>query len=294
MWTVVLAMLALTEPLTSPFSAEPEALDRACVARLASVSTEGVQPYAPFDHADGVLDVDLGITQPGECDLRLTFRSVNRNRMIRGKHALDYRLQAANGQWIETDGVNFEMLNTLRQGRTAQAIEIFAIMPEGQWLPPGVYIDRLIIQLYDGDRLLNENETRLAALVVSQATIQVAGSASAGFGYDGGASLDFGRLESGEEKSVYLFVQSNAKFLLNLSSEHQGRMTRVDKGFDGAFLDYDAWIDSRALDLRSPVSFRPGGLRRRPLELRVRIGDVAGKPAGDYRDTITVDVVLLE
>ena len=272
-----------------------------CTASLERVALRGSENYEPFSRRDTVVPIEIVLAQEGDCQLAFTFRSDQGERLGGLGDGLVFRLQDGGGRAFVLDGVRLQRVEGQGRSDGQTRLDLYALIPGGQVARPGYYDTSIVVQLVGGEQVLDEQVLQLGIHVLPQVNIGVAGSAGAGFSNAGGATLDFGSLETGLERSVYLFVQSNGAYLMNLSSQNGGRMMRVGGGSGGGgrdWIDYLAWLDSRRLDLRTPYSFQPplqrGRFEQRPFELRVRIGEVAGATAGEYRDVITVEVLVLE
>ncbi len=126
---------------------------------------------------------------------------------------------------------------------------------------------------------------------IARAQANFAGTSS---GFAGGVSaqtIDLGTLTTGEERSVILQVRANTVAHLMIDSKNGGYLVGGNAGH--ARIGYGLAIDGAPVALSAP-SFRtiapPLTIDGVALDLRVKVGDVGGMPAGRYSDTITVDV----
>ncbi|SHF15274.1 hypothetical protein SAMN02745148_01937 [Modicisalibacter ilicicola DSM 19980] len=269
----------------------------ACEARIESITLKGAMDYSPFDRWDRVETLDIHVRRGGVCTLAFTFESHNRNRLSGSRESLTYRIQTHSGNDLRLNGVNVYSGRAIASGDDSR-FPVSVVIPAGQPARAGAYSDRVSVQLMNGSRVIDTHELTLKSDVRPQARIRISGSSTTGFSSADGAGLDFGSLTSGEEKSAYLFVQSNSAYALQLTSENRGRLRHVHGSASNAYIAYRAWLDDKLLDLRRAETYRPSPGRAldatTPYRLRVRIGDVSRAIAGRYRDTISVDVLLLE
>lgn len=291
------AILVFTVLLASPIraaSAEP-APDATCDARIEGIDLRGDTRYSPFQGEPAEWPLEIRVGEPGGCRLSLTFRSPEGGR-LRGPGArLDYRLRDDDGRSLSIDGgTRWALPGVATSAAPARAVVSLA---PGQGVAPGHYSDRLLVQLLDGEQVVDQRDFDLRVQVRSQASVSLAGHAAAGFSRTFGAGLDFGELANGKEREAFLSVLSNSAYALRFSSAHQGHLRHATAPPPNT-IPYVAMLDSTVLDL-SGVAIVDGHNPQRflalpPYRLNVRIGDVTGRPAGQYRDVITVEVVILE
>ncbi|GAB3546596.1 hypothetical protein GCM10027343_24600 [Noviherbaspirillum agri] len=243
--------------------------------------------YMPFATHDATLAVEFEVENTQGCQTSL-YLSNDQGGLQGVGGNLRYNLRGSAGQILTR-----AMPLPLATAKSGSGWRVLASVPAGQASLPGIYRDTLVMQLRHGEQVLDQIEARLAVQVVAQARIAAAGSASAGFSSAHGARLDFGTLTPGKEREAFLFVQSNGAYLLRLRSENSGAL-RHERAADT--IRYSSFLDGRLVDLSQPASVpgRPPSLVQPPFALRARIGETSGKLAGDYRDVITVDVILLE
>jgi len=288
--TLVCVLLASTAMLgPCPASADP-AQAAACHARIERIDARSAGNYLPFSDTPVEIPLEVALQDAEGCTLGLSLRSEHRGQLAGDEGALSYRLRDAGGRGHALDGTSRVAL-----ARGGARMTITATVEAGQAVRAGRYTDRLAVQLLDGERVLDEREVELRVPVPSQASVSVGGSAAAGFSNRLGGGLDFGELRAGKEREAFVFVLANAAYALRLSSAHAGRLRHVEAADT---IGYTARLDGRVLDLSGTV-IAEGPSRGRwlnwpPYRLGVRIGEVEGRRAGEYRDTITIDVLLLE
>ncbi len=172
-------------------------------------------------------------------------------------------------------------------------------VPAGQFLPLGEYRDTLTFTLYTGTPA-NYNPSSAVSLTVPVvlATSRYLGVrlASPGGSYASGSSaytLNFGNLWRGLTKELDMVVSSTIYFDVALASSRNGNLRQVG-GSD--LVPYTLRIDG------APVSLTSGWILalqnqgptiggQRSYRIGVEIGDVTGRDAGTYRDTVTVSVI---
>lgn len=109
------------------------------------------------------------------------------------------------------------------------------------------------------------------------------------------SSVDFGTLETGKTRRVYLQVRANADTRLSITSEHDGRLVPSSEavaGEDEPGVPYHARIDDMDVDLGTAV-VRTLSPPRTPqgmsIPLDLVIGDAGAHRAGSYSDTLTIE-----
>lgn len=286
----ILTAIVLCGPMQMAYAA-----DTPCEARIQQITIRHEARYLPFSSMDTMLPVEIALRDTRDCQLALSFRSIGANKMTSGAESLRYQLRDDAGSEIPADGITRRSLRASGNG-VAAGMRARIAVPAGQASQPGVYRDRILVQLLDGERVVDAREFEPAVNVLAQASIAAAGSARSGFSAALGARMDFGNLETGKEREVFLFVQSNCTYALRLRSANDGVLRHAENGGRAGTIPYRAALDGRWFDLSQPVVIqgRTSGLIQPPYNLRARIGDVSNKIAGQYRDVITVDVIMLE
>lgn len=128
----------------------------------------------------------------------------------------------------------------------------------------------------------------------SRAQLNIAGTDTAFVDGPDMYHLDFGRLEQGLSRRVFLQLRANEDVLMTLESENKGRMQHKELPKHG--VSYQFALSGQVLDLSSKTSLNlPAAptFRGVSLPVDITIGDVAGVPSGDYADTIVIDVSAL-
>lgn len=179
-----------------------------------------------------------------------------------------------------------------------ERIELGVRLEPGAFPRPGNYAEELLLRLRDratGRILDDELRTRLVVEVVPRAQVNVAGSRGR---YGTTPSLDiidFGRLETGLEREVYVQIRANNAYDISVESENQWQLRLVERpGLPG--VPYTITLDGHTTRSGGPLRLqrpRPRSPAGDVLPMRVRIGEVEGRFAGKYRDVVHVSVTAL-
>jgi hypothetical protein len=151
-------------------------------------------------------------------------------------------------------------------------------------IPPGELTQNLRVALIEPARQEGVPIT-VAVRTLPRAQANFAGTAGNG----DTATLDFGELREGAERSALLQIRANSMSQLTMESRNHGDMVNAT----GARIPYRLYFDGTPVNLGGiaviavPVSLQLAGTTK---ELRVVIGSVRGAPAGRYSDTIEIDI----
>lgn len=171
----------------------------------------------------------------------------------------------------------------------------FIVLDQGQQVAPGGYLDRLRINLFEGER------GALVETVISMLRFDVESVIEARFEIDGAALalggythvLDLGVLKPGLKRAFGLDIRTNVPFTVQIASQERG-VLRHANGDPAAQVPYRLRVDGRSVELRSPLrlSGRADGWRRRGrrFPMAIEIGALDHALAGSYKDTLTVTV----
>ncbi len=288
-----LLLLALsTCCLLAPTSAAQGASGGACAISAATAFAPGGQAYMPFDAPDLIGNIRIELTQHSQgCTPQFAFASTYPQTLAGPNGSeLVFRFQDAGGRQIRADGQTSFSLPVSASSANAVEAALYTVIPAGQTVVPGQYGGQYSLDVVSGDERRTVNFA-LSVTVASQATIQMAGTSGSG-----GAGMDFGNLETGEQQTALLLVRANGPFDYEISSTNGGKLVH-DKitGARGS-IDYTAWLDGTLVDLAATAiiaSQRPlSSLSDYLARLTVQIGQTEGRMAGTYRDTIQVKVRL--
>lgn len=269
-----------------------------CSTRFTEVSTLGNISYLPFATSEVVSPIRMRISGTLGCTgLSVTFRSQQGGQLVGSSGALSYQVRFSNGRVARLDGITGELLSALLSPLLGATYEAFVVVPPGQVVRAGDHGDRLLIELWNNGSRLDQRDVPLLANVQPQARLSVEGSTGGGFSPNGSGSVDFGVMATGSSRSTYLFINSNANCLVQMRSENGSELRRVGGNSQREVVPYTASVGGTPIDLRSPASLpSPLGSNSfmRSMELRLSLGQVDWQVAGSYRDTITVDLVVIE
>lgn len=180
-------------------------------------------------------------------------------------------------------------------------------VPPRQSVRSGDYAETLLLRVLQEDDLsiVAERNLSLQATVRRQASILLydapaAAAASTGAEGAGNRSLrmDFQTLETGEEASLVMLVQSNDPYDIDVTSQNGGSMRLLGAVPSSAAptdtIDYRLFVSGTELDLRTGLASLgiapPTGITGATNVMRVVIGDVSRKRAGRYEDQLTIAV----
>lgn len=259
-----------------------------------------IQGYDPFssNQSTATFDVLFFNDGDGECRFRPVFMT----------DSAPFGLQAETGR-----RVSYTLLDTWGQydatplgGRTvvritnrpvvvsagAQQLVRYVLNVAAAEIPgDGLYSQRLIMEAdqLDGTPIASR-QFLIGIHVLPSATMGLAGA----FRRNGSqADVDLGELQSGIAPApLALQIKSTRGYRLAVQSLNGGKLRLA--GTDWA-IAYDLQIDGRTVMLTgdSTLAFgRGGGLRADTLPVVFRIGDVDGRRAGIYADTLTVSVAV--
>jgi hypothetical protein len=179
---------------------------------------------------------------------------------------------------------------SISSGKSTQATVTLSVSP-GQVVGPGSYTDTLTLAAYNGGTSLGPTTAlNVSISVVAQATLSLAGAKS--------GAINFDPLVEGAVKSVNLTAYSNQGCKLTISSENSGVMkpTNAAALAEGWNIPYTVEIDSSgsflSLSNQTTVSFSasPTLSIGRVIPVSVKVGSIAGKRAGIYKDVITIGI----
>lgn len=292
--TVMTMMLAASTAAATLQTAEP----------VIEVSQEASTPYDPF--APGRSDTELS----------LTIRDAPPGAILTAEPSAGAPLVMAS-----PDGAELPYLLRDEAGRAArQGARLEVILPDpgideamvrearldlrlvaepGIVAPPGRYEATLDLSVLDANgALLTEFLAVPAAIeVIARTQVVLAGTSGA---FDPAASVgfvDFGTLETGERRRLFVTVRANAPSQITVTSENGGRMTLRDAGGaavpGGGAISYDVTLDGAASGLGAPLVLRrepPLNASGVPYPFDIVIGTVSGAFAGTYRDDLLVEV----
>jgi hypothetical protein len=226
-----------------------------------------------------------------ECSIRLSLQEGTTQSNIaigpRGKLRIE---------WLDDESRPLTNDNGIGLGRRlaipaggATPLTIRLSVPMGQLVSRGNYRALTELQLVEVGA---PNRTIIATLPLDVTILVLPVVALSFSGTDRGSSnarVDFGQLETGETRQVGFLALSNGGYRLGVQSENGGvlRHQRLD-----ATIDYRLQIDGETVDLSGETNLDFDESNRRLARHRadITIGQVDGRPAGRYADTVTVRI----
>jgi hypothetical protein len=274
-----------------------------CNATIGAISAVPTVAYDPFDGVSRSVTFSVEFVNHGsaDCSLSLAIASQatgSQRYFTNGGNKLRYIVESPGGS---------DYSNSIQQPRGSYSlsggngktkkIDVEVKVPAGLIAPAGTYNDLLKLRLYrntgGGPVAMGSDRTAAAAAAVeARAQVNIAGASSSSwpFGVD---RIDFSTLTNGETRSAIVQVRATSPVKIAVASQNHGKMKHkvltADTGvlysmrLDGALLN----LSSGAAELlRTPAVSLDGA--NYPMLLQV--GDVSGRPAGDYKDLLTISV----
>ena len=293
-WLITIAAGALAA-IASPVHAA------VCRGQIgAGTTVTGKTAYNPFSPAEITDSYQIGISNTGAdpCLYALVFRSKAVQPRLGGTllYGLADRANAAlltNAPSVMAPAARLR--TPLAPAATTQ-IEYQLAIPRGQYAAPaGSYRDTLELELYaldESGRLVGA-PLQATTLSVSYAVARVLSVNIKGA--DATATVGFGTLAKGQQRTVEVQTRSNEGYRLEVLSDHRGVLALTPKvpGQDWT-VPYAATLGGRPLDLAGGASLLDSPPTRPESDashlLTVSIGDVGQKRAGRYEDVITIEI----
>ncbi|AYG95358.1 hypothetical protein D8I30_09350 [Brevundimonas naejangsanensis] len=161
----------------------------------------------------------------------------------------------------------------------------------GDGLSRGLYTQTLSLFVQHANDTIHASRPIVLGLDVAASTVMgLKGEFSR---VQGRAVIDLGELATGTRAlNTQLYVHSTGGYRVTVSSANGGRLVQRGTAWD---VEYSLMVGSHAFTLKAPSSFETPSLRARrdDYPLSIGVGDVTGKRAGDYSDTITFTVAAI-
>lgn len=298
-------MSALSRPVVAAagaavlFAASPAHAD--CQLAIDPVQDEWTVDYDPFtaDAAERTFDVAMTNTGDTACSgiLRVDLRGMpfglsngeNSQRVVYvlAEDRTGADLTPRSGQSLRRGA---RQAVNVAPGERALMRFTFAALPE-EILSSGLHSQDVFLSMEDARGLpLGEQPITLGVQVASAAMMGLKGEFRRSNGI---ARIDLGELTAGQKPlATSLYVLSTEGYRVTVRSENEGRLRL---GASEWYVDYGLAIGSRTMNLATEDSFSIQSRRARADDypLTVRIGNVAGKRAGDYSDVLTFTVAAI-
>lgn len=166
---------------------------------------------------------------------------------------------------------------------------LYFLVERGQVVPPGDYVAPMIAEerLDNGNNPPGEN-------VVTPFQLIIRVNPAVGLAPAIGTEVDLGELSNNDTATnpVQFDAYANVDYELEILSDHDFNLLRGGQT-GGAAIGYSPLLDAAALPASDPRRDfdRPLGQdSRRRHTLNVQVPSIAGKPAGNYEDVLTVQI----
>ncbi len=182
-------------------------------------------------------------------------------------------------------------------GRTV-SVPFDLMVPAGQVLAAGTYIDTVTLSLYKGltgqDGLRDQAVIPISLVVPPFVSVSVVDTGGVFDPAANQAHLDFGALRQGDARSLDVLVRTNVDYQVSIESMHRGFMAILATG-DDSLVPYTLEVDGIPRDLSSgaaPIGSGsgPSATVGNRYGLTFAIGEVGDATSGDYEDNLTVIV----
>ena len=269
--------------------------DEPCSLKGVSIEGPSSLMYYPFANRDEVRQLRLVIASRGQCRFGLALMPASGAQLQGPGRPLNIAFRDRGDQVIPMNGSEQSWIDFERTSRGIET-ELAISLPGGQARRAGDYRNTFTARVFADGRPLQDIDIPLSVRVAAQADLHVAGNGEGQLGRS--TVMNFGSLETGETLSALMAVRTNGAYNLTVSSENHGRMRHVSlSGGEETAVPYTASLDGQPLSLEGGPDGRdysaPGDADQM-RNISVRIGEVRGKMAGRYRDTLRVTVILLE
>ncbi len=257
----------------------------ACNAQIAGVTSTLPLTFDPFDGITRGSTVDVQLINLGSdpCKLALV-EADGQGHELRGRRGtLAYTLIAAATGPVTLEG---------GQGKRA-TLSMRVEIARAATASSGDYRDTLNLRVIDLDskkQIGQDRQTAIDLNVPKRAQLNIAGADSAGAGF-GVSRIDFGQMQSGAERSVFVQVRATDDVEIRLTSRNAGVLKHVRLHDAAPAIPYGVTFDGVQVNLASSFTLEREVERAGSSYLMsVRLGEVGRPPAGEYQDLITIDV----
>ena len=179
---------------------------------------------------------------------------------------------------------------SIKKGEQKPARVTFAAYPEAG-AAQGRYTQ--VANLVVGHASGTIHATRPVTLVLDLAATAAIGLKGEFSRPNGTPVIDLGELTEGPRPlNTALYVHSTGGYRVSITSANRGRLRQ---GATAWYVDYNLKVGAQDINLQrtDTINVVSQTARRDDYPLTVRIGDVAGKRAGDYSDTLTFTVAAI-
>lgn len=294
-----LAVLALVTALATPSRAAT------CAVSISNISPIPNVVYDPFEGVarSVTYTVEFLNSGPDTCSVGLAIASPTPGPRAfkNGTAELRYILEWPGGAVFANSITSPLGTLSIAGGDKTRTATLRVKVQAGLIAPAASYTDVLTFRAYrvGTGPLVQVGTDRTAtagAVVEARAQVNIAG-ASGSFGSPFALDrIDFGTLSTGASKNAIVQVRATSPVSITVTSLNHGRLKHkvlaTDLGvpyalqLDGAPVELSG--TSSSLNRSPPVSL--DGIN---YPMNLQIGDVTGRPAGEYQDTLTINVAPL-
>lgn len=277
---------------TAAFASDDD--ETTCALEAVSVEGEAGLVYYPFAKRDEVRPLRLVIDARGQCRFGLALLPTSVAQLQGPGRPLNVTFRDRGDQIIPLNGNEQRWIEFQRTSRGTE-VDFAVSLPRGQARRAGNYSNTFVARIFADGRPLLDIDFPLSVRVAAQADLHLAGNGEGQLGRS--TVMNFGKLETGKTLSALMAVRANGAYNLTVSSENNGQMRHVSLVGENTAVPYTASLDGQPLSLQSGTDSRDYSIPNDGEQMRnisVQIGDVKGRMAGQYRDTLRVTVTLLE
>lgn len=201
---------------------------------------------------------------------------------------------------------NDVIFGTIAKNQTKNFNYHFLLAPQSSGLPPkaGTYIDVIQVQTYSGfyfdiERFEGFKNLNIYINVPKSISLSLVDSGESHDETKSSKTLDFGELEEQESQNFDVRVLSNADYILKVSSNNNGQLSKLGGSGPNSFIAYDFYSHSTLRSLNNsssnPVTIAtfngqtPAGGAQVPIKIVIK--SVTDKAPGNYQDFLTLSVI---
>lgn len=258
--------------------------------------------YDPFDATSNPIQLEIRSSGSPDCANQRVRVSVEPDlsaptainggeiTLTSGSDRLVAQLSGANGRAARDTFASGAPTSILRLGSTGEArsSELALILAAGQRVPPGLYTTRLKVVATPVSDTGRDGRS-----YTGYADIAIQVKPSVGLAAGSGTTIDLGTIEDNDiaQEAVTFRAYGNTGYELAFSSDNDFKLV-LNGTAGGPSIKYVPVLGNKELeDTSSPVAFsEPGNKGFREHRLNVRVPELKRRPAGTYRDYITVKI----
>jgi len=302
-WRRALAgMTALLMSMLMLAAALPARATGTCSASIGAIAPVPTVAYDPFDGVARSETFAVQFVNNGSADCWLSLAIASQTpgslrTFAHGGDKLRYLVESTGGSSY-SNSITQPRGSFYLQGGVGKTktIDVRVKVPAGLIAPAGTYNDVLTLRLFrnsgGGAIAMGSDRTAPAAAEVeARAQVNIAGASSSysTFGVD---NIDFNTLTNGETRSAIVQVRATSPVKITVDSQNDGKLKHQILSGDPGVL-YSMKLDGTWLNLAGlAVLMRtpPVSLDGASYPMLLQVGDVGGRPAGDYKDLLTISV----